>query len=45
MSLRSLQQARRAGTRVPMLTCYDATYAALLAEAGIDHLLVGDSAA
>lgn len=28
-----------------MLTCYDATYAALLGEAGVDQLLIGDSAA
>lgn len=46
-SRRTLRDLQRAATEQPvaMLTCYDATYAALLAEARIDFVLVGDSAA
>jgi 3-methyl-2-oxobutanoate hydroxymethyltransferase len=33
------------GRRLALLTCYDAPTAALLAEAGVDAVLVGDSAA
>ena len=38
-------KARKGGTRLSMVTCYDATYAALLAETQVDALLVGDSVA
>lgn len=40
-----LRRAKERGERWPMLTCYDATTAALFDEAGIPVLLVGDSAA
>src|SRR3954469_2737839 len=44
-TLQDLRTARRDGTKVPMLTCYDYTSARLMHEAGVPALLVGDSAA
>ncbi|MCG1053740.1 3-methyl-2-oxobutanoate hydroxymethyltransferase [Mycetohabitans sp. B5] len=38
-----LQQMREAGEPIAMLTCYDASFAALLERAGVDALLIGDS--
>ena len=39
----SLMAQRRAGDKITMLTCYDASFAALMDRCGIDVLLVGDS--
>ena len=38
-----LQQMRAANEPIAMLTCYDASFAALLDRAGVDVLLIGDS--
>jgi 3-methyl-2-oxobutanoate hydroxymethyltransferase len=40
----SLQSMKMQGVKIAMLTCYDFTMAGLLDSAGIDVLLVGDSA-
>lgn len=41
--LNNLLTKARSGEKIAMLTCYDATFAKLLALAGVDVLLVGDS--
>ncbi len=41
--LHRLSQLTSTGEKIAMLTCYDATFAKLMALAGIDVLLVGDS--
>jgi 3-methyl-2-oxobutanoate hydroxymethyltransferase len=38
-----LQAMRDAGDKIAMLTCYDASFAALLDRAGVDAMLIGDS--
>ncbi|MCM2254014.1 MAG: 3-methyl-2-oxobutanoate hydroxymethyltransferase, partial [Ramlibacter sp.] len=43
VTLHRLRQMHAAGEKIAMLTCYDATFAQLLDEAGVDCLLVGDS--
>lgn len=40
----TLQKMKSKGERISMLTCYDYSFARLFDEAGIDVLLVGDSA-
>jgi 3-methyl-2-oxobutanoate hydroxymethyltransferase len=43
VTLHRLREMHAAGERIAMLTCYDAAFARVLDEAGIDSLLVGDS--
>jgi len=43
VTLTTLQKMAQEGSRIAMLTCYDASFAAVLEEAGVDSLLVGDS--
>jgi 3-methyl-2-oxobutanoate hydroxymethyltransferase len=42
-SVPQLARAREAGRRLTMLTCYDASFARVLDDAGIDLILIGDS--
>jgi 3-methyl-2-oxobutanoate hydroxymethyltransferase len=39
----ALLAMRAAGTKIAMLTCYDASFAALMERCGVDVLLIGDS--
>ena len=43
MHLKKLQGLVKSGEKIAMLTCYDSTFAKLMALAGVDMLLVGDS--
>src|SRR5205807_615604 len=43
VTIRKLQEHARAGEKLVMLTCYDASFARLSDEAGVDMLLIGDS--
>jgi 3-methyl-2-oxobutanoate hydroxymethyltransferase len=43
MTVTDLLSMKAAGRRIVMLTCYDAVFARLLEQAGVDVLLVGDS--
>ena len=42
-TLLQLQKRAREGEKLAMLTCYDASFARLCDEAGVDMLLIGDS--
>ncbi len=43
VTLPGLRDMRARGEKITMLTCYDASFAAVLDNAGVDVLLVGDS--
>ncbi|HEY9026956.1 MAG TPA: 3-methyl-2-oxobutanoate hydroxymethyltransferase [Burkholderiaceae bacterium] len=43
VTLPKLREMRARGEKIAMLTCYDATFAQVLDEAGVDTMLVGDS--
>jgi len=43
ITLTDLHKLRREGSKIAMLTAYDASFAALLENAGIESILVGDS--
>src|SRR5476651_1331151 len=43
VTIPKLQERARSGEKLVMLTCYDASFAKLSDEAGVEMLLVGDS--
>ena len=43
MTIPKIQKKKKSGEKITMVTCYDATWAAIVEEAGIDMTLVGDS--
>jgi 3-methyl-2-oxobutanoate hydroxymethyltransferase len=43
ITLTTLQKMAQEGNKITMLTCYDASFAGLLEEAGVESLLIGDS--
>jgi 3-methyl-2-oxobutanoate hydroxymethyltransferase len=43
VTIPKLQERARAGEKLVMLTCYDASFARISDEAGVDMLLIGDS--
>jgi 3-methyl-2-oxobutanoate hydroxymethyltransferase len=43
ITLHALREMHAGGEKIAMLTCYDALFARVLEEAGVDVLLVGDS--
>lgn len=43
VTLSTLQELNQKGEKIAMLTAYDATFASVAAQAGVDVLLVGDS--
>ncbi|XZG70818.1 3-methyl-2-oxobutanoate hydroxymethyltransferase [Chitinibacteraceae bacterium HSL-7] len=43
VTLSTLAKMKDDGQKIAMLTCYDASFATLCAEAGVDILLIGDS--
>jgi 3-methyl-2-oxobutanoate hydroxymethyltransferase len=43
LTIRHIAGMKRDGEKIAMLTCYDATFASAMDDAGVDILLVGDS--
>jgi 3-methyl-2-oxobutanoate hydroxymethyltransferase len=43
LTLSTIHKMKQDGDRITMLTCYDASFAALLEAAGVETLLIGDS--
>ncbi len=43
LKLHDFARMRAAGEKIPVLTCYDASFAALLDRCGVEVLLIGDS--
>ncbi len=43
VTIKALQKLRDDGVKIAVLTCYDASFAAMLDAAGLDSLLIGDS--
>ena len=43
LTISNLQAMKQSGEKITMLTCYDATFAAEMDQAGVDIILVGDS--
>ena len=43
VTLSTLNRMKADGEKIAMLTCYDASFSALLDRAGVDVLLIGDS--
>jgi 3-methyl-2-oxobutanoate hydroxymethyltransferase len=43
LTLTALNKLKQDGEKITMLTCYDASFAAVLDDAGVDTLLIGDS--
>ena len=43
ITINTLRNMKAAGDKIAMLTCYDASFSALMNRAGVDILLIGDS--
>src|SRR5882672_6498598 len=43
VTLHRLREMHSSGEKIAMLTCYDAAFARVLDDAGVDSLLIGDS--
>ena len=43
LTINHIQEMKRKGEKIAMLTCYDAAFARAMDEAGVDIILVGDS--